>query len=132
VVLLQPTSPLRTAEDIKAAIGLFLKNKTEFLVSVCRSCHPIHTYFNVGRRYLRPILGWRYFLKSETSGPLEAYVPNGAIYISTPQNLKKYKTFFSPKTLPYIMPPERSIDIDEETDLKLAELLLNPVRKRRG
>ena len=51
-------------------------------------------------------------------------MPNGAIFISYVDILKKYKTFYTPKTIAYIMPPERSIDIDNEFDFLLAEFIL--------
>ena len=54
----------------------------------------------------------------------KVYTPNGAIYVSTPEILRKYKSFYCSKTIPYIMPPERSVDIDNEIDFMLAELLM--------
>jgi CMP-N-acetylneuraminic acid synthetase len=52
------------------------------------------------------------------------YIPNGAIYVSTPQTLYKYKGFYCNNIIPYIMPIERSVDIDNEVDFMLAELLV--------
>jgi len=92
VVCLQPTSPLRTVEDINKAIKLFLKGGYESVISFSK------------------------------------YGPNGAIYISTPQNLKKYKSFYASKIRGYIMPPERSIDIDTPRDFRKAQKFYN----RRG
>ena len=82
VVLLQPTSPLRTSEDIDRAVELFLKNKPESLISVSKKG------------------------------------PNGAIYITTPENLKKYNSFYMPKMCCYIMSEKRSLDIDIIEDFK--------------
>ena len=53
------------------------------------------------------------------------YCPNGAIYITTEKSLQKTKSFIPKKTIPYIMPKERSVDLDTEFDLKLIEFLLN-------
>ena len=50
---------------------------------------------------------------------------NGSLYLTSVEYLKKYKKFISKDTLPYIMPPERSIDIDSLFDVKLAEFLID-------
>ncbi len=89
VVLLQPTSPLRIAQDIDQAMGLFLKNTCESVVSISESGKP-----------------------------------NGAVYISTPAHLETYKSFYTKQMLHYVMPKERSVDIDQEEDFRLAESLI--------
>jgi N-acylneuraminate cytidylyltransferase/CMP-N,N'-diacetyllegionaminic acid synthase len=53
------------------------------------------------------------------------YRINGAIYIAEWDYLKQNKTFFGDKTYAYIMPKERSIDIDTEMDFKFAEFLMS-------
>ena len=53
------------------------------------------------------------------------YTLNGAIYITTPSFIRKNKSFFSKKTIPYIMPKERSVDLDVPFDFKLVEFLLD-------
>jgi len=95
VVLLQPTSPLRTAEDIDAAINLFLKEKPESLISVSKNG------------------------------------PNGAIYISTPENLKKYNSFYMTRMCGYFMPRKRSLDIDLISDFQNVQKHTNHRRGRR-
>jgi CMP-N,N'-diacetyllegionaminic acid synthase len=52
------------------------------------------------------------------------------LYITTPKALLKYKSFYSNKTLPYIMPSEKSIDIDNELDFRLAKLIKNKIIKK--
>ena len=61
IVLLQPTSPLRIVKDIDKAIELFLKEKCESVVSVCECNPPSYWSFKKEKKYLRPILGWKYF-----------------------------------------------------------------------
>jgi CMP-N-acetylneuraminic acid synthetase len=126
VILLQPTSPLRTTEDIIKAIEIFLKNDCESVVSVCKKKN-IFWSFEVVKGYLKPICD-RDYLKKRRQDLNHVYTPNGAIYISTPQNLRKYRSFYSSKIIPYVMPVERSIDIDNEIDFMLAELLLKNKR----
>ena len=123
VVLLQPTSPLRNAQDIDNAIELFLKNDCESVVSVCEVEHSLYWSFEIENRYLKPIFGGKYLNMRRQDLP-KVYTPNGAIYVSTPEILWKYKSFYCSKTIPYIMPPERSVDIDNEIDFMLAELLM--------
>ncbi|EHP89549.1 acylneuraminate cytidylyltransferase family protein [Methanotorris formicicus] len=124
LVLLQTTSPLRTTEDIDNAIELFLNNKEALsLVSVKENEHPPFWSLKIENRFLKPLFGEEYFRKRRQELP-KSYMPNGAIFISYVNILKEYKTFYTPKTIAYIMPPERSIDIDNEFDFLLAEFIL--------
>lgn len=123
VVLLQPTSPLRTADDIDDAIELFLKTECESLISVCEAIHPPFWYSKIEEGYLKPLFEEKYLDMRRQDIP-KTYLPNGAMYISTPEILKKYRSFNCPKTTPYIMPIQRSIDIDNEIELITAEILL--------
>ena len=123
VILLQPTSPLRKAEDINNAIKLFLNSGCESVVSVCEVEHPLYWSFRVEEGYLKPLFGDKY-LRMGRQDLEKVYMPNGAIFVSTPQTLYKYKSFYCNHIIPYIMPIERSVDIDNEVDFMLAELLL--------
>lgn len=121
VVLLQPTSPLRTAHDIDAAIALADAEGGSNVVSVTQAKHVEWTFpmnpegiLEVGeldgttRRQDLPV---RFSL-------------NGAIYAATIERLRQHRGFLIPGTLGYAMPAERSVDIDAPADWRLAELLL--------
>lgn len=123
VVLLQPTSPLRNVNDINAAIKLFLDMDCDSVISMCKVEHPPYWYFKVDNDNLQPLFGAE-GLKMRRQELPDVYRPNGAIYISTIKNLYKNNGFYCDKIVPYIMPPERSVDIDEEIDFMLAELLI--------
>lgn len=123
VVLLQPTSPLRNANDIDAAIELFLDTDCDSVISMCKVEHSPYWCFEINNEILQPLFGDKY-LKMRRQKVPDVYRPNGAIYISTIKNLYKNNGFYCDKIVPYIMPPERSIDIDEKIDFKLAELLI--------
>lgn len=123
LVILHPTSPLRTEKDIDEAIKIFSGNKTDSLVGVCAAEHPPYWSFKMENKYLEPLFGRNNFLKRSQDLP-QTYVINGAIYISTVADFKKYKTFYLRKIMPYVMPGEKSIDIDTEIDFKLTELLI--------
>lgn len=122
-VLLQPTSPLRTAEDVDNAIELFLSKDCESVVSVCEVELSPYRSYKIEDSYLKPVFGDKH-LRRRRQDLEKVYMPNGAIYISTPENLRKYKSFYCSRTIPYIMSPERSVDIDNELDLIQAELLM--------
>ena len=124
IVLLQPTSPLRTNKDIDNAINTFLNcKKCLSLVSVTKFSHSPFWAFKIKNKYLSPAFGYKY-LKTRRQKIPKLYRPNGAIFISTPKVLFKYKTFYTPKTIAYVMPLERSIDIDTNLDFLIAELLI--------
>jgi len=123
VIRLQAVSPLINAKDIDGAVSLFLKEKCESVFSVCEIHPSPYWSFKKEGRYLKTFFGKKYLLTRSQDLP-KAYVHNGAICISAPKIIKKYKSFYTDKILPYIMPKERSIDIDEEADFYLAEALI--------
>jgi CMP-N,N'-diacetyllegionaminic acid synthase len=123
VVLLQPTTPLRSTEDIDAAVRLFLTSNCQSVVSISEMEHSPYWSFQVERSYLKPLLGKKY-LKMRRQDLPRVYLPNGALFVSSPKALYKTKSFYSSRTMPYIMPPERSVDIDCKNDLLYAEILL--------
>ena len=123
VMLLQPTSPLRIKEDIDKAIELLFEKRADAIVSVCEMEH--HPYWS----NVLPEDGcMKDFIKPEAARRRQElpafYRLNGAIYLSYCNYLKQEKSFFGDKTFAYIMPRERSIDIDEELDFIVAEILL--------
>lgn len=125
IVELQPTFPLRTVNDINKAVELFLENGCEsVVVSVCEPSHPLQWSFKKKGKYLKPVFGWKYFKGIIRQKVEKTYIPNGAIFISTPKTVQLNRSFYSKKILPYIMSPERNVDIDNEIDLKLAKLLI--------
>jgi N-acylneuraminate cytidylyltransferase len=123
IVLLQPTSPLRTTEDIDAAIGIFLAGGFESVISVCETDHSPYWCFTIGEEKLRPLFNKKLATSRRQDLP-KTYRPNGALFTSTPEFLKKNAGFMAKKTGPYVMPVDRSIDIDTLFDLQVAELLM--------
>ena len=124
IVLLQPTSPLRTSQDINSAIDLFFKNECDSVISVCECQHSPYWAYKIDNHYLKTILGNNY-LKMRRQDLPKSYIPNGAIYISTVAVLQESRSFNSPRTIPYIMPSIRSVDIDNELDFIVAESIIN-------
>jgi CMP-N,N'-diacetyllegionaminic acid synthase len=124
VLVLQPTSPLRKAEDIDHALAFMDQKKAPALVSVCKSNKPLywhHTVENNGT--LKPVFHSNTIITNRQEMP-PTYIPNGALYIAVADYFKDKKTFYTDATLAYIMPPERSVDIDNSLDFLLAKSLI--------
>ena len=130
VIVLQPTSPLRKAKDIKNALNFFLKKKANAVISVCETDHSPKWANKLPKN-----LSMNSFLKSEVintrSQDLEKYYRlNGAIYIIKTERLLVDENLFpKKKSFAFIMPPLRSIDIDTEIDFNLAEII---IKKRKS
>ncbi|MGO2476894.1 MAG: acylneuraminate cytidylyltransferase family protein [Pseudoalteromonas sp.] len=120
-IILQPTSPLRTTEDIDGAIELFESKSADSVVSYCEEHHPIswHKYINESGK-LENI-----FPDSLNNRQDErvSYYPNGAIFIF------KYKlicsgSYYTDNSYPFLMPRNRSVDVDTSDDFEYIEFLM--------
>jgi len=123
IATLQPTSPLRTSGDIDAASEIFINSDCTSVISVCETKHSPYWMFTIENGYLNPLFDRDNF-NMRRQDLKKIYQPNGAIYMSTPKNLKKFHGFYPNEILPYIMKQENSVDIDTHLDLKLVELLM--------
>lgn len=126
LILLQPTSPLKTSEDIDKAFELFIKYKqTKALVSISGvDENPYQMKILDEAGYIRNFMTNGLDNRRRQDLPI-VYKPNGAIYIMKTKVLLEERTFFPDKTIGYIMPKERSIDIDDSIDFKLAEIIIS-------
>lgn len=122
IVLLQPTSPLRSSYDIDRAIDLFISSN-DSVISVVERKHPIEWSMSLENDILIPIFSNKN-LRNRRQDLKHSYIPNGAIYVSDTQTLRHERTFFSKDAKAYIMPYERSVDIDNLDDVRLAEFYL--------
>ncbi|BAI79872.1 acylneuraminate cytidylyltransferase [Deferribacter desulfuricans SSM1] len=125
IVLLQPTSPLRTAKHIDEAIEFLFEKNADAVISVCEVDHsPL--WCNT----LPEGLDMSNFLSDDIKGKRSQDLPkfyriNGAIYICKTEKFLEEDTFFIKDNIyAYIMDKMSSIDIDDEFDLKLAEILM--------
>ena len=121
VVLLQPTSPLRTAADIDAACRIFETSSAPACVSVCtveQSPYWMYRMDDQGR--LSPLIDTRARLARRQDLP-PVFIPNGAVYIADVSWLRASRTFLSPQTVAYVMPTGRSLDIDTADDFAAFE-----------
>lgn len=122
-MLLQPTSPMRTANHVKDAVQLFDKkiDSFDFLVSVKKSECPSNQ--------IRPIDddgSMKYFVNDTDyrRQKYDEYTPNGAIYIAKPDEYLNAQDFYGPRALAYKMAAVDSIDIDDEIDYELAKIVM--------
>ncbi len=123
VVLLQPTSPLRTAADIDGAIDRCVAMKAPSCVTVCEAREsPFWMYKLTADARLEPLMG------SEAPGQRQdlppAYLLNGAVYVARVEWLRRERNFVTAETVAYVMPASRSLDIDTEADFHLLQFLL--------
>ncbi len=124
LILLQPTSPLRTVDDLEGAFTLFEEGKYASVVSVTEVDHP--TDYTMKLSDNNSLDGFFTKLKqlpqrSQDFG--KEYRLNGAIYITKIEEFKKNKTLFNYPSNGFIMSRKNSIDIDELFDFRVAEAL---------
>ena len=126
IITLQPTSPLRTGIDIDKAIQLISDNpEADSLVSVIEVPHNFtpQSIMDFDGKYLQHYIKEEIIMRRQEK-PI-FYGRNGAaIYITNYNLLINEKRIIGKKCLPYFMPKERSIDIDDYTDWIIAELLI--------
>lgn len=133
VLLLQPTSPLRTAQDIDDAIAIMLRTSCDLVVSVCEEQVNLSKFSYVDRSevllpFAESTANSSYIPRQELA---PTYRENGAIYLqrtstlrSPPQQSCNFGSLRSNDQRAYIMPKHRSLDVDTPFDLHLASLLL--------
>jgi len=124
IVLLQPTSPLRTSEDIAGAVKLALEKEADSVVSVSTlKKHPYLSFkINEEGRLEDFLARPEGYLRRQALPAV--YALNGAVYVVRRAVLLAARTFLPPGTLAYIMPEERSIDVDTPWDMHVVDMIL--------
>lgn len=126
VLMLLPTSPFRAPQDIVGAVALFDDRRPPAVVSVTamdKSLIHLRHLDDSGR--LEPLAPYDQ-LTGQRQEQRPLYLLNGSIYVSTPQELQRNGTFHVRGALGYVMPQERSVDIDSPADLAAARSRLRP------
>ena len=123
IVTLQPTSPLRTSENIDCAIKL-LTNSFDSCVGVCATEHSPYKMFTIQKGLLTKLISDANFgVPRQLLPPI--YRENGAVYVTWTETLTRKNSIWGDKIIPYVMEQEDSIDLDTFSDVKLLEILLN-------
>lgn len=117
LVLLQPTSPLRLAEDVDGIIQYCEGADAQSCVAVSEAEVPLRLHYTIDADgHLAPMF-------TSENGELEkTYVPNGAAYVVDIPWFRQHKTFYHVTTVAFIMPESRAVDVDTEQDFLLAEM----------
>ena len=131
VVLLQPTSPFRTHEDIDGLIDLMDNSGADsgFSVSSVES-HPNYIYRLDEQGVATPLVEGRAgYVRSQDLEPF--FQENGACYAMRPKTLLERLSIIGPNSVGYVMPAERSVDIDTELDFVIAAALFEHRNRRK-
>lgn len=125
VVLFEPTAPTRIVEDVNRCVEIAVANNADSVVGFCEAghMHPVRAIKIVNGR-VEP------FCMPEPEGlrrqdQEKVYYRNGSVYVFKRDSLMEKNSLWGEVCMPYVMPPERSVNIDEETDFLAAEYWLN-------
>ncbi len=128
IVLLEPTSPLRETSDIDKAIEILHSNidLADSIVGVSKveATHPAFDLRINDKGLIEPYLGGSFslFRRQEIES---LYYFEGSLYISDTQVYLKEKNFYHDRTMPFILPRWKAIEIDEYIDMIVAEAIIN-------
>jgi len=122
VIYLQSTSPLRTAEDIRVGLLTFRVFDCDSVISGYQN-NKLFYGFKILNQFLEPLF-YKAHLSSRRQDLPDAFMLNGAIYVISYDNLNLYESFYTPRTKAYLMPKERSVDLDSLEEWLFAEFLM--------
>lgn len=120
-VILQPTSPLRTLQDIDTAINIFYDKRAHSVVSYCAEHHPMkwHKYISAEGKFENI---FEQTLNNRQDERI-SYFPNGAIYVFR-KDVIYSQQYYTDNSYAYIMDRKKSVDIDTIEDFEYAEFLM--------
>jgi N-acylneuraminate cytidylyltransferase/CMP-N,N'-diacetyllegionaminic acid synthase len=122
-VALLPTVPLRTSKDIDEAIKIFNDKNANSVISVVEAPVPLHWNRRITKEGILENYSSEFNAIKNRQELEKTYVPNGAIYVFRTEVLRSTRQYYTKKTYPYIMPRNRSVDIDDLLDFDWAEYL---------
>lgn len=117
---LYATAPLRDAEDIRNTAGLVMSRKCDFAMAVSKYHYPPHQAMIMNDFGLMEPM-WSDLVGKRSQDVPEMFIDNGSTYAAWIPEFIKLKTFRGPKLKGYLMPRDRSVDIDVGEDLELAK-----------
>lgn len=123
LVLLQPTSPLRTAEDVLAALEVYRDGGCEdTVVTVCEVDHPTAWVGTIGEGSRLEGID----LSGKRSQDYrKEYRLNGAVYVARVDSVLSSGGLFTDSVCASVMPRVRSLDVDENVDFRICESLIS-------
>jgi|GEM_PF-1194691 len=131
LVMIQPSNPFITGEDIEKCYKLHKEKDFSAVRTITPSLHPMHKEFVlVESEKLTSHFFYNLNAVNERSFP-QTYHSNGGVQVITVEELREYKGLYGNPTYGYIMPQERSIDINTETDFIIAKALMEHQLKKK-
>ena len=135
VVLLESTSPLRETNDIDECVKLLIDNESAKSIVSISKLESAHPEFNViideKSNFIKKVDGSTDFRVLRRQDLLNVYFFDGTIYISEVKAFFKNQTFYHNRTLAYIVPRWKSIEVDEMFDLICVEAIIKNIEKIR-
>ena len=125
--LLQPTSPLRTSADIDGAYRIFQEKNADSVLSITPYDHPVQWAVELQNNGILRSSG--YGKAGRRQDLIEYYRPNGAVYMFRTEFFKNSVGYVGVNSYGYIMPPERSVDIDTQLDFVVAETIAHYLQR---
>lgn len=124
VVLLQPTSPLRTVNDVAAALEVYDDRRPDMAVTVAAAAdNPYYNCFELDSQGFLEVSKGDGLITRRQDAP-QAYAFNGAVYVINPDSIRRWPLGAFPRRVPVVMPRTRSIDLDSMIDWIVADALL--------
>ena len=123
LAVLLTTNPFRTAEDIRAAYEIFKREDANYVMSLVPYSHPPQRAVWAPEGYVEPYFGLQYMKQAQLLDTL--YRHDGSIICAKSEVFLREREFYGTKVVPYFIPVERSVDIDNPLDLAWAEFLLS-------
>jgi CMP-N-acetylneuraminic acid synthetase len=125
VAVLLPTCPFRTEQDILAAYRMMIEaGEPSFVVSVREYEFPPEFALDMEGTRARVRRPEVYALSTQSQSVGKSYHPNGAIYFAPVKLFLKERSFFRDPLLGYLMPADRSLDIDNASQFEIAEAIM--------
>lgn len=125
IALLQPTSPLRNTEDIIGIFDMIKNDEIHNAVSIVEVEHPVQWCFRLSKNGSMRELAespYNYMRRQDLE---KHYLENGAVYLVDAKKIMNPEyNFYADNCYGYIMPRERSIDIDTKVDLLVADVYM--------
>lgn len=127
LILLEPTSPLRTAKDMDRAIEILMDNKrgAESIVGVSRvgATHPDFDVIVNTKGFLQPYKkNSKKVVRRQNLS--ELYFLEGSLYVAYVKSLYRRRTFYHSRTLPYVVPKWKSFEVDDIVDMICVEAVM--------
>jgi CMP-N,N'-diacetyllegionaminic acid synthase len=122
IVWLRPTTPFRTTEDIEKAVDLLIDKRPDWVRSVCEVEHHPYWMYKLNNGKMESFVDGidvKDYIRRQLLPP--AYRLNGVVDVAWPSTILEKKLLYSGVIEGYIMPVDRSLDIDTAMDFKFAE-----------